>query len=263
MLGLDIASATRTPPMVHSCISGLCDRFMFSTSKPAGTRSTSSASGMFWLEDACTQTTSMSPVCSVPPSHARPSGRYQPRLSWITSLRGDGVTVGLPWMSYSTNRDWLPLLVSCVEARSAGASDTVASALPPVTLAHAVDGQRGFPRRVLVAADRAGRQQQGHLFLGGQIGTVAQAVRQLRQQHLAAVVLQAVLAHQRIGQRVITHAAAVVAHPLVIVGAVAATDDAVLARHGLIQRGLHAPFVAHQLERHRQLHQGSGERARS
>ena len=74
----------------------------------------------------------MSPVCSVPPSHARPSGRYQPRLSWITSLRGDGVTVGLPWMSYSTNRDWLPLLVSCVEARSAGASDTVASALPPV-----------------------------------------------------------------------------------------------------------------------------------
>ena len=55
------------------------------------------------------------------------------RAGWITSLRGDGVTVGLPWMSYSTNRDWLPLLVSCVEARSAGASDTVASALPPVT----------------------------------------------------------------------------------------------------------------------------------
>ncbi|CUI86879.1 Uncharacterised protein [Achromobacter aegrifaciens] len=133
MLGSDMASATRRPPIVHSCISGLCDRFRFSTSKPAGTRSTSKPSGMFWLALACTHTTSMSPVCRLPPSHGRPSGRYQPRLSWITSLRGAGVVVGLPWMSYSTNRDWLPVFSNCTPARSAADSDTVWSLVPPAS----------------------------------------------------------------------------------------------------------------------------------
>ncbi|MNY17826.1 hypothetical protein D3C86_1511670 [compost metagenome] len=120
-----MASATRRPPIVHSCISGLCDRFRFSTSKPAGTRSSISASGMLWLALACTHTTNMSPLCSVPPSQGLPSGRYQPRLSWITSLRGLGATVGLPWMSYSRNSDCAPVLTICVLARSAADKPTV------------------------------------------------------------------------------------------------------------------------------------------
>ncbi|MNT36449.1 hypothetical protein D3C72_1725330 [compost metagenome] len=88
---------------------------------------------MFWLALACTQTTSISPVCSVPPSQGRPSGRYQPRLSWMTSLRGAGVAVGLPWMSYSTNSDWLPVFCNCVPASSAAVSETVWSLLPPAS----------------------------------------------------------------------------------------------------------------------------------
>ncbi|MNS58259.1 hypothetical protein D3C72_911740 [compost metagenome] len=52
-------------------------------------------------------------------------------MSWITSLRGLGATVGLPWMSYSRNRDCAPVLTICVLARSAADKPTVWSLLPP------------------------------------------------------------------------------------------------------------------------------------
>ncbi|CUJ06680.1 Uncharacterised protein [Achromobacter dolens] len=122
-------------------------------------------------------------------------------------------------------------------------------------LAHAIDRQRGLPRRRLVAARGARGQQQGHLFLGRQVRTVAQARGQLRHQVLDAVMAQLVLVGQRIRQRVVAHGAAVIAEPVIVV-AVGAAGDAVLARHGQIERALHAPFVAHQLERGGQLDQG-------
>ncbi|CUI57256.1 Uncharacterised protein [Achromobacter xylosoxidans] len=122
-------------------------------------------------------------------------------------------------------------------------------------LAHAVDGQRGLPRGRLVAAGGARGQQQGHLFLRRQVRTVAHARGQLRHQVLDAVVAQLVLVGQRVRQRVVAHGAAVVAEPVVVV-AVGAAGDAVFARHGQVERALHAPFVAHQLERGGQLDQG-------
>ncbi|CUJ05066.1 Uncharacterised protein [Achromobacter xylosoxidans] len=117
---------------------------------------------MFWLALAWTHTTSMSPVCSVPPSHGLPSGRYQPRLSWITSLRGAGTVVGLPWMSYSMKSDWLPVLSNCVPASSAALSDTVRSDLPPssslrtpLTVSAACHGVDLSPPAARAASSRA------------------------------------------------------------------------------------------------------------
>ncbi|MNL77396.1 hypothetical protein D3C87_2035600 [compost metagenome] len=63
----------------------------------------------------------------------------------MTSLRGAGVAVGLPWMSYSTNSDWLPVFWSCVLARSAAVSATVWSLLPP-------DSGLGWPLTVSIAS---------------------------------------------------------------------------------------------------------------
>ncbi|CUI86903.1 Uncharacterised protein [Achromobacter aegrifaciens] len=66
---------------------------------------------------------------------------------------------------------------------------------------------------------------------------------------------QLVLFRDRKGQRIVAHAAAVVAQPFVVIAGVATIVETVLARHGLVERALHAPFVAHELERGRQLDQ--------
>ncbi|CFW47445.1 Uncharacterised protein [Bordetella pertussis] len=59
-----------------------------------------------------------------------PSGRYQTRLRRITSERGAGAAMVVPWTSNSANIDWLPVLRNCRPARSPALNARVWSSRP-------------------------------------------------------------------------------------------------------------------------------------
>ena len=118
---------------------------------------------------------------------------------------------------------------------------------------------RGSPGQGAVATGRACCQEQGQAFLRGVIRALVELAGQIEHQVFTPCMGHLVPVQQRVGQRVVAQARAIVAQPFAPVACIGAAGprrvDAPGQLQGFIDSDLGAGFVAHQFERQTQVHQ--------